>query len=150
VTASWQELLGLPRSGRRPDLYEVLGLDRKRFDLALLERAFAERMKRLEARRDPAEKALVERAREELLRARRVLKSPEARAVYEEDLKKKAQADAKRPTRAPPPTRLEVKVPKLAPERAESKKPTPATRERRTRADDATPSPATGDRKSVV
>jgi hypothetical protein len=89
VSSSWQELLGLPSTAKSPDLYQVLGLDRHRFDSKLVDKAFAERLKRVEAIKDPKAKALVARAREELLCARRVLKSPEARAVYEEDLKKK-------------------------------------------------------------
>jgi len=113
VAASWQELLGLPKDSSSPDLYAILGIDRKKCDRALVEAAFTKRLKKLEGHKEPALRAAAERAKEELHKARRVLGSSEARAVYDEDQKKKKGSTSKR-VKALPKTRASMPVPKMA------------------------------------
>lgn len=82
----YNELLDVPNDVRDPDLYQLLGLDRARFDPHAVDEAYKDRMRRLQAVRSPKHKAFIEFLKGELRRARTALTDPARRAEYDAEL----------------------------------------------------------------
>ncbi len=92
----WPRLLGLPEDVKEPDLYQVLGLDRRSFEASHVERAFMERMLAVQKNRASESASLVERAKDELQRSRRILLSSTERAAYDRELVARLAAKLRR------------------------------------------------------
>ena len=82
----YNELLGVPNHIRDPDLYQLLGLDRARFDGEAVEGAYKERMASLQAIKSPKHKSFIEFLKGELRRAKTTLVHPGRRAEYDAEL----------------------------------------------------------------
>ncbi|MGE0707378.1 MAG: hypothetical protein AB7N76_04490 [Planctomycetota bacterium] len=82
----YNELLGVSNAIRDPDLYQLLGLDRARFDEAAVDTAYKEQMSKLQRIRSPKHKSFIEYLKGELRTARTTLTSAPKRAEYDEEL----------------------------------------------------------------
>lgn len=82
----YNELLDVPNHIRDPDLYQLLGLDRARFEESSVDVAYKERMSKLQRIRSPKHKSFIEFLKGELRRGRTTLTNAKRRQEYDEEL----------------------------------------------------------------
>lgn len=85
----YQELLGIGATSDQPTYYELLEVPTGAPSLEAIDKAFREKMKKLQAQHSPKHKGFIEFLKEELRRAKLTLESEERRGEYDAALRER-------------------------------------------------------------